>query len=151
MALVGGCDRGTEPAMVGKAAPDFTVKDDVRTISLHDYRGKTVVLNFWATWCPPCVDEMPSLVQMQNQLKDQGISVLAVSVDDDARQYHSFLEKYKVDLLTVRDPRQKSNELYGTFKFPETYIIDRQGVLRRKFIGPVDWTRPDVLNYLRKL
>ena len=125
--------------------------DADRTVALKDLRGKVVVLNFWATWCPPCVDEMPSLVQMQKQLKDRGVTVLAVSLDEDARQYHTFLEKNKVDLLTVRDPQQKSNELYGTFKFPETYIIDRQGVLRRKFIGPVDWTKPDVLDYLTKL
>jgi cytochrome c biogenesis protein CcmG, thiol:disulfide interchange protein DsbE len=151
LALLAGCSRNPKPPLVGSNAPDFTVTDADRTISLKDLRGKVVVLNFWATWCPPCVDEMPSLVQMQKQLKDRGVTVLAVSVDDDARQYHSFLEKYKVDLLTVRDPRQKSNELYGTFKFPETYIVDRQGVLRRKFIGPVDWTKPDVVDYLAKL
>ncbi len=150
-ALLTGCSRSPKPPLVGNAAPDFTVTDADRTVSLKDLRGKVVVLNFWATWCPPCVDEMPSLVQMQKQLRDRGVTVLAVSVDDDSRQYHSFLEKYKVDLLTVRDPRQKSNELYGTFKFPETYIVDRQGVLRRKFIGPVDWTKPDVVDYLSKL
>ena len=149
--LLAGCSRNPKPPLVGSTAPDFTVTDADRTVSLKDLRGKVVVLNFWATWCPPCVDEMPSLVQMQKQLKDRGITVLAVSVDDDPRQYHSFLDKYKVDLLTVRDPRQKSNELYGTFKFPETYIVDRQGVLRRKFIGPVDWTKPDVVAYLSKL
>lgn len=137
--------------MVGDSAPDFTVTDADRSVSLKDLRGKVVVLNFWATWCPPCVDEMPSLVQLQRTLKDKGVTVLAVSLDDDARQYHTFLDKNHVDLLTVRDPRQRSNELYGTFKFPETYIIDRQGVLRRKFIGPVDWTKPDIVDYLSKL
>ena len=149
--LLAGCSRGPKPPLIGNLAPDFTVTDADRTVALKDLRGKVVVLNFWATWCPPCVDEMPSLVQMQKQLKERGVTVLAVSLDDDARQYRTFLEKNKVDLLTVRDPRQKSNELYGTFKFPETYIIDRQGVLRRKFIGPVDWTKPDVLDYLQKL
>ena len=137
--------------MVGNPAPEFTVTDADRTVSLKDLRGKVVVLNFWATWCPPCVEEMPSLVQMQRVLKDKGVTVLAVSLDEDARQYRTFLEKNHVDLLTVRDPRQQSNELYGTFKFPETYIIDRQGVLRRKFIGPVDWTKPDIVDYLSKL
>ncbi len=150
-ALLIGCSRSPKPPRIGNPAPDFTVTDADRTVSLKDLRGKVVVLNFWATWCPPCVDEMPSLVQMQKELKDRGVTVLAVSVDDDSRQYHSFLEKYKVDLLTVRDPRQRSNELYGTFKYPETYIIDRQGVLRRKFIGAVDWTKPDVVDYLSKL
>ena len=78
-------------------------------------------------------------------------SGLAVSVDEDERSYHSFLKNNHVDLLTVRDPQQKSNELYGTFKYPETYVIDRSGVVQRKFIGPVDWTRADVVEYLQKL
>ena len=148
--LVAGCDRGAKPTLVGSPAPDFTVEDADRKVSLHDLKGKVVVLNFWATWCPPCVEEMPSLVKMQQQMRNRVI-VLAVSVDDDERSYRSFLKKNNVELLTVRDPRQKSNELYGTFKFPETYIIDQSGVLRRKFIGAVDWTRPDVIEYLNKL
>jgi peroxiredoxin len=150
VAALAGCNRGPKP-VIGSAAPDFTVKDADRTVSLQGLRGQVVVLNFWATWCPPCVEEMPSLVQMQRQMKDKGVTVLAVSLDEDARQYRTFLEKNHVDLLTVRDPQQKSNELYGTFKFPETYIIDRQGVLRRKFIGAVDWTKPDIIEYLAKL
>ncbi len=150
LALLAGCSRGSKPTLVGGPAPDFTVQDADRKVSLHDLRGKIVVLNFWATWCPPCVEEMPSLVKMQDELKSR-VVVLAVSVDEDERSYHSFLKKNNVDLLTVRDPQQKSNELYGTFKFPETYIIDEKGVLRRKFIGPVDWTRADVVDYLNKL
>ena len=94
---------------------------------------------------------MPSLVQMQQRLKNKGVSVLAVSLDVDENAYHKFLKDYKVDLLTVRDPDQKSNNLYGTFKFPETYIIDRNGVMRRKFIGPVDWSQPEVVEFLSKL
>jgi len=148
--FIAGCNRGSHPTLVGNPAPDFTVQDADRKVSLHDFRGKTVVLNFWATWCPPCVHEMPSLVKMQSDLKDR-VVVLAVSVDEDERSYRTFLKKNNVDVLTVRDPQQKSNELYGTFKFPETYIIDRQGVVQRKFIGPVDWTRPDVVEYLNKL
>ena len=116
-------------------APDFTVQDTDRKVSLDEFRGKVVVLNFWATWCPPCVEEMPSLVQMQQKMKSKGVEVLAVSVDADQSAYQNFLKDHNVDLLTVRDPDQKSNNLYGTFKFPETYIIDRQGILRRKFIG----------------
>ncbi len=149
--LMAGCSRGPKPPLVGSPAPEFTVADADRTVELKTLRGQVVVLNFWATWCAPCVEEMPSLVRMQHAMKDKGVTVLAVSVDDDARQYRQFLEKNKVDLLTVRDPQQKSNELYGTFKFPETYIIDRQGVLRRKFIGAVDWTKADIVDYLAKL
>ena len=148
--LLAGCNRGSRPGLVGTLAPDFTVQDADRKVTLHDLRGKIVVLNFWATWCPPCVEEMPSLVKMQSELNDR-VVVLAVSVDDDERSYRTFLKKNNVDLLTVRDPQQKSNELYGTFKFPETYIIDRNGVVQRKFIGPVDWTSADITGYLNKL
>jgi len=149
--LLAGCDRGSAPGMVGRMAPDFTVGSGQQSVSLHQFRGQVVVLNFWATWCPPCVEEMPSLVAMQIKLKDRGVKVLAVSTDDDAAAYEQFVRDRTAGLLTVRDAAQKSNSLYGTHKYPETYIIDRNGVLRRKFIGPVDWTKPDILNYLSKL
>ena len=146
-----GCYRGTRPPHIGNAAPDFTVADTDRQVSLNQMRGKVVVLNFWATWCPPCIEEMPSLVEMQKKMKDKGVEVVAISVDADQSAYLRFLKDYRVNLLTVRDPDQKSNNLYGTFKFPETYIIDRQGVLRRKFIGPIDWGTPEIVDYLAKL
>jgi len=149
-ACVTGCYRGSRPAGINRAAPDFTVTDADRTVSLHDLKGKVVALNFWATWCPPCVEEMPSLVAMQQKLKDQ-VTVLAVSVDVDEDAYHKFLKDHNVALLTVRDPGQKSNRLYGTFGYPETYIIDRQGIIRRKFIGPVDWNDPEIETYLKGL
>jgi len=149
--MLAGCYSGSRPPHIGNPAPTFTVQDSDRKVSLDELRGKIVVLNFWATWCPPCVDEMPSLVQMQQKMRGKGVEVLAISVDADQAAYQNFLKSYKVDLLTVRDPAQKSNNLYGTFKFPETYIIDRQGVLRRKFIGPIDWGQPEIMEYLAKL
>jgi cytochrome c biogenesis protein CcmG/thiol:disulfide interchange protein DsbE len=145
------CYGGSRPANIGSAAPDFTVQDTDRKVTLDEFRGKVVVLNFWATWCPPCIEEMPSLVQMQQKMKGKGVEVLAISVDADQSAYKDFLKQHNVDLLTVRDADQKSNNLYGTFKFPETYIIDRQGVLRRKFIGAIDWGTPEILDYLGKL
>ena len=146
-----GCYGGSRPPRIGTPAPDFTVQDSDRKVSLDEFRGKVVVLNFWATWCPPCIEEMPSLVEMQQKMKAKGVEVFAVSVDADQSAYQDFLKAHKVNLLTVRDPDQKSNNLYGTFKFPETYIIDRQGVLRRKFIGAVDWGQPEIVDYLGKL
>ncbi len=127
------------------------MRDAGRAVTLSQFKGQVVVLNFWATWCPPCIEEMPSLVQMQERMKAKGVTVLAVSVDVDQSNYQRFLRDHNVDLLSVRDADQKSNALYGTFKFPETYIIDRNGVVRRKFIGAVDWTEPDVIEYLSKL
>ncbi len=143
-----GCYSGSRPPRVGTVAPDFSVQDSSRTVALHDFRGQVVVLNFWATWCPPCVEEMPSLIDMQRQLKNRGVTVLAVSVDVDPNAYAQFIKNHNVDLLTLRDPDQKSNALYGTAAFPETYIIDRQGVVRRKFIGAVNWTAPEIVSYL---
>ncbi len=146
-----GCYSGTRPPRIGTVAPDFTVQDADHKVSLADFRGKIVVLNFWATWCPPCVEEMPSLVQMADRMKDKDIVVLGVSIDVDADAYHKFLKDYKVGFITVRDPDEKSPNLYGTHGWPETYIIDRGGVLRRKFIGPVDWTQPEITTFLTKL
>jgi cytochrome c biogenesis protein CcmG/thiol:disulfide interchange protein DsbE len=153
-----GCYHGSKPSSIGTPAPDFTIQDSDRSVTLSHLRGKIIVLNFWATWCPPCVDEMPSLVQMQKKMPDR-VTVLAISVDDDATNYHKFLKDHSIDLLTVRDPGQKNDKgvispvasRYGTFKFPETYIIDRSGTIRRKFIGPVDWSQAEIVEYLNRL
>ena len=100
-----------------------------------------------------------SLVEMQKKLQAKGIAVLAVSVDDDADAYHKFLKDHNIDVLTVRDPGQKNDtgvtapvaSKYGSFRFPETYIIDRKGVIRRKFIGAVDWNQQEIVEYLSRL
>jgi peroxiredoxin len=149
--MISGCYGGSRPPRVGSAAPDFTVRDAEHTVTLSQFKGQVLVLNFWATWCLPCVEEMPSLVRMQQRMQSKAVTVLAVSIDVDESNYRRFLKDHNVNLLTVRDPDQKTNSLYGTSKFPETYIIDRNGVVRRKFIGAVDWTAPDVMDFLSKL
>jgi peroxiredoxin len=146
-----GCYSGSRPPRIGRAAPDFTVKDSDRTVTLSQLKGQVVVLNFWATWCAPCIEEMPSLVRMQQFMKAKGVTVLAVSIDVDENAYREFLKQHGVNLLTVRDPEEKTPGLYGTHMWPETYIIDRNGIVRRKFIGAVDWTEPEVVDYLGKL
>ena len=145
------CYHGSRPPRIGSAAPDFTVQDSQNSATLSQFRGQVLVLNFWATWCAPCVEEIPSLVDMQRRMKAKGVTVLAVSVDVDENAYKQFVKDHNVSLLTVRDPSGKSNGLYGTFKFPETYVIDRNGVMRRKFIGAVDWTGPEITEFLGKL
>ena len=151
LATLVGCYSGNHPARIGSNAPDFTLQDSDHKVTLSQFRGQVVVLNFWATWCPPCVEETPSLVQMQARLKDKGVVVLAVSIDADDAAYHKFLKEYNVNMVTVRDEAKKASTLYGTFGWPESYVIDRNGVIRRKFIGPVDWTSPEVTDYLSKL
>jgi cytochrome c biogenesis protein CcmG/thiol:disulfide interchange protein DsbE len=148
--LVAGCDRGSKPRLIGDPAPDFTIRDADRTVSLHDLKGKPVVLNFWASYCVPCVQEMPSLTQLQRRM-GANVTILAVSVDDDQSAYHKFLRDHQIDLLTVWDPAKKSPDLYGTVMFPETYIIDASGTVRRKIVGREDFNSPDIVNYLNHL
>ena len=148
--LLSSCNSGSHPPRIGSTAPGFTITDSQRTVKLSDFQGKPVLLNFWASWCVPCVEEMPSLVQLQKQLGDKVI-IVAVSEDSDDKPYQQFLRQHNVDLLTVRDSQQKTSEVYGTFKFPETYVIDRNGKILRKFIGAQEWTSPDIVSYLQKL
>ena len=144
-----GCNRGAHPAQTGRLAPDFTVSDGTTTVHLASYRGSVVLLNFWATWCQPCVVEMPSLLELH---RDQpGLAVLAVSIDEDADAYSRFLVRHHIDLITVRDPSQGAAKLYHTDMWPETYVIDRQGVIRRKFVGAQDWDSPEVRAFLKGL
>jgi predicted transcriptional regulator YdeE/peroxiredoxin len=118
---------------------------------LSQFRGQVVVLNFWATWCLPCVQEIPSLVEMQRRMKAKGVTVIAVNVDVDENAYRQFIKNRNVNLLTVRDPSGKTNAAYGTFKFPESYIIDRKGIIQHKFLGAVDWTDQQVIDLLNGL
>lgn len=131
-------------------APDFSIHDAGQSVKLDQYRGKTVVLNFWASWCPPCLEEFPSLMQLQQQLPN--VVVLAVSFDTDDGAYRQYVSDNRLtNMVIVRDATQKSNLAFGTTRPPETYIIDGQGRIRRKFIGAQDWTSPEIENYLRSL
>ncbi|HTD95738.1 MAG TPA: TlpA disulfide reductase family protein [Edaphobacter sp.] len=147
--LLAGCDRGGHPGNIGKSAPQFVMSDGTHTVDLSKLRGRVVVLNLWATWCAPCIEELPSLLALQKKMPD--LAVVAVSMDEDPDVYKRFLVEHHVDLLTLRDEEQKVNALYGTVQIPETYIIDKQGVLRRKFIGAQDWTSNEITGYLKKM
>lgn len=149
--LIASCYHGSRPKRVGEVAPDFSLQDSDQKITLDQFRGQVVVLNFWATWCPPCNEELPSLMTLQERARRRGVVVLGISIDIDKDAYQHFLKQRNVNFLTVRDPERKVAELYGVHGWPETYIIDRQGLVRRKIIGPVDWTSSDVLDLLNKL
>ena len=144
-----GCDRNDRPQQLGTPAPQFTVTDAQHTVSLAQMRGHVVLLNFWASWCGPCLEELPSLEALHHSMPD--LNILGVSIDEDTSAYSRFLVAHKVDFPTVVDPTQHSNGLYGTFRPPETFVIDRNGIIRRKFIGPQDWTSPEIVNFLRRL
>jgi len=149
--LSASCYTGSRPPHVGAAAKEFTVQDSDHQVSLNQFRGQIVVLNFWATWCPPCVEELPSLMDMQNRLRSRGVVVVGVSIDVDGDAYHRFIKQRNVNFITVRDPEQKVAGMYGTSGWPETYIIDRQGVVRRKVVGPMNWDSPEVMQFLTRL
>ena len=147
--LCTGCDRGDHPENIGKPAPSFVLSDGVQTVDMGKLRGRIVVLNLWATFCAPCVEELPSLLTLQQKMP--ALAVVAVSTDQDDALYRKFLVRHKVDVLTVRDADQKVNQMYGTVQIPETYIIDQKGNIRRKFIGAQDWTSAEITDYLTKL
>lgn len=137
---------------VGDRAPDFTIRtDDGRTITPRNFGGRLLVLNFWATWCPPCIEELPSLNALAATMRDRGVVVLAISVDTDEKAYASFIRRVRPAFLTARDPTAEIPARFGTFKWPETYVIDTQGKVVQKHIGPRDWLDPAIVNSLRAL
>jgi cytochrome c biogenesis protein CcmG, thiol:disulfide interchange protein DsbE len=149
LAVGAGCDRGSHPKLIGQTAPQFALNDGQEQVNLSRLRGHVVLLNFWATWCGPCVQELPSLEQMQRDLPQ--VSVVTVSADDDEAGYREFLLRNRVSLLSVRQGDMAITALYGTTGYPETWAIDKNGIVRRKFVGPQDWTSAEIENYLRKL
>ena len=145
--------RQGEPSLRGRAAHDFPLTLYGKSAHLSDLRGKVVLLNFWASWCQPCIEEAPSLNLLQQRIAPLGGTVLGVNVgvDDDVDAYQKFLSDYKIDFPTYRDATQKLAASYGTTAYPETYVIDRHGRLDRKIVGPQDWTSPEMMVYVDSL
>ena len=143
--------RQGEASMHGQKEIDFALTLNGKPAHLSDLRGKVVLLNFWATWCPPCVDEAPSLNLLQQRIASRGGTVLGVSVDDDEDAYRQFLTTYGLLYPSYRDTSKKIAPEYGTSMYPDTYVINREGRIDRKIIGPQDWTSPDMIAYLDTL
>lgn len=135
----------------GSVAKAFSFQMNGKEMALSDLRGKVVVLNFWATWCPPCVDETPSLVALQREIAPRGGTILGISVDDNPQAYAQFVQNRGLDFPTYRDPSKKIAEQYGTYMYPETYIIDRHGRIARKIVGGQDWTSAQMIAYFNSL
>lgn len=143
-----------EPLTVGKVAPDFELPDLTdTTLRLSDYRGKVVFLNFWATWCKPCKEEMPSMEVLYQTFKPEGLVVLAVSIDrvTTKQDIPPFVKSLNLTFPILVDSWGQTDKRYKLMGVPETYIIDREGVLREKVIGPRDWTRLDNLTVVTDL
>ncbi len=138
-------------AKEGGPAPQFTIQTDSGArVSPASFNGKVLVLNFWATWCAPCVQEIPSLNQFQKRFADSGVKVLAVSIDKNDQKYRNFLDHVHVSFDTARDPGMDISTRYGTFQYPETYII-KDGRVMRKFPNAENWLSDDITQYVQSL
>lgn len=136
----------------GDAAPGFSITtDNGRTISRDNFGGRLLVLHFWATWCPPCVEEIPSLNAFQKQFASSGVVVLGVSVDKNQQAYSNFLRRFGVRFDTARDPSAELPASYGTYQYPETYIINSSGKVVQKIIANRDWTSAEMAALVKSL
>jgi cytochrome c biogenesis protein CcmG/thiol:disulfide interchange protein DsbE len=137
---------------VGDTAPDFEVmtRRGLR-MTRQSFGGAVLVLNFWASWCAPCFEEIPSLVAFQAALQGSGVVVLGISLDQDENAYRTFLERFRVDFETARDPARVVSTRYGTVRIPETYIIDHSGVVAAKVISNRDWMDPGIVRFVKSL
>jgi peroxiredoxin len=137
---------------IGAVAPDFTLKTlDGSTVSLSQFRGKVVFLNFWASWCPPCRAEMPSMERLHEVFADRGLVMLAVNVEQDQRSVQGFLDKHPHTFPVLFDPEGQAQDLYQVFRFPETFLIDKEGKIVERFLGARDWSSVDFLKLFDSL
>jgi thiol-disulfide isomerase/thioredoxin len=136
--------------VAGDTAPGFAIRaDNGRTVSVPAFGGKLLVLNFWASWCPPCVEETPSLSRFAAAYANRGVTVLAISVDEDEKAYRNFVQRFQPAFLTARDG--EIHERYGTFIYPETYFIDAKGKVVHKIAQGADWDDPKLKQYVESL
>jgi peroxiredoxin len=137
---------------VGDRAPQFSVMTETgKTLTETNFGGKLLVLNFWAAWCQPCVQEVPSLEAFQQSMAAQGVVVLGVSVDTNQELYNRFRDQFNVSFETSRDPEWDIAAKYGTFQLPETYIINSSGKVVQKVIAAQNWMDPAFVASVKKL
>ena len=142
LAALPACNRGARPQQPGEVAPDFTVSDGTTSVNLTSYRGHVVLLNFWFSTCTPCLEELPSLIQLHHDLPK--LDIIAVNVIDDPATYKRFVAQHHMDFITVRNPSQSVPALFHTTQFPESFLIDRNGIIRNKFVSNQDWSDPEI-------
>jgi peroxiredoxin len=137
---------------VGAAAPDFTLDDlQGNPVTLSGLRGKVVVLNFWASWCPPCRVEMPSMERLNEVFGSRDFALLAVNVEQDAAAVRAFLKENPHSFAVLLDPQGKAQQLYGVYRFPETFLIDKSGRVVEHYLGARDYSAVDFLKKIDAL
>jgi peroxiredoxin len=136
-----------------KSAPEFTLPDiNGKKVSLSDFKGKVILLNFWATWCGPCTGEMPSLNNLYAAFKNEGFVVLAVSIDPSERAVQSFVSAKGITFPVLMDPDKEAYfDLYAVFALPTSFLIDRKGMIVAKILGDREWDSPDMKNKIADL
>ena len=145
-------ERPPPPIAAGIEAPGFSLpKLDGETVALEDLRGQVVLVNFWATWCKPCEDEMPAMERLYQQLAPEGFEMLAVSVDDGPEPVREFQERLALSFPILLDPEKSVAETYQAFRFPETVLVARDGTLAARYIGPREWDDPAYVERIRRL
>ncbi|GIW43140.1 MAG: thioredoxin [Candidatus Binatia bacterium] len=136
----------------GFAAPSFRLPTlDGRTVRLEEFRGKILFLNFWATWCPPCREEMPAMQRVYERFRQRPFAMLAVSEDTSAEPVREFVNALGLSFSIALDPNGQLPEKYGVTGYPETFIIDPSGIVLRHVVGPLEWDHPDVIRYFEEL
>jgi peroxiredoxin len=142
-----------EPLEPGSLAPDFTLARHGASTpaSLSGHMGQVVLVNFWATWCKPCEDEMPAMERLYQALHPEGFEMLAISVDQEGERVGPFLERMQVTFPILLDPDQAVSRLYQTTGFPESLLVDRDGRLVERYVGPRDWDAPIFVERIRDL
>ena len=137
----------------GLPAPNFSLPDlDGNMVRLADYKGKVVLLNIWATWCAPCVEEMPSMEKLYQELKSEGFEILAVSIDTlGAESVLPFMKMHKLNFPILTDTKGTIKNLYHVTGVPESILIDKEGIIAEKMIGPRNWASPEAVQSIRNL
>ncbi len=141
------------PLKTGLPAPDFMFPGlDGKMVRLSDYPGHVVLVNVWATWCPPCVDEMPSMERLYREFKGEKFEILAVSIDALGEKVVApFMKKYNLSFPALMDPDGTIKTLYHTTGVPESFIVDQEGILIKQIIGSRDWAKPEIIGFFRNL
>jgi peroxiredoxin len=136
-------DRSSAPADVGAPAPVFRLPDlEGAEVGLADFRGQVVLVNFWATWCKPCEDEMPAMERLYQDLSPEGFELLAVSVDAGIEEVRAFQERLRLSFPILHDGDKEASDRYQSSRYPESFLVDRDGTLVARFIGPREWDTP---------
>lgn len=121
-------------------APAFSLPDtEGKPLSSTSLQGKVLLINFWATWCAPCRGEMPALNTLQQELKDKGLTIVGINIDNDLSQVKQFVKETKTQFLILHDPEMKAHDAYKVTSYPTTFLIDRKGVIQKYWIGPQEW------------